>query len=121
VISLLRSVKQTLQMLPAGSSIHLCNSGGEAQKLSLPQLLDVDVVDAVDALLGVAGTLGVFGVLGVAGIIGPAGRERTDMIEQSLDVDILAKDTLDDVERASSCGAGVIKSDNERFAGRVCL
>jgi hypothetical protein len=78
-------------------SIRPRDSGGEAQKLSLPQLLVVDVVDAV---FGVAGTLGVFGVLGVAGIIGLAGRERTDVIEQSLDVDILATNALDDVGRA---------------------
>lgn len=98
------------------SSVRPCNGGGDAQKLSLPQLFEVD---AVDAVLGVAR---VRGVLGVAGANGPAGRERTDVIEQSLDVDVLAADALGGVERTLSSGTGIVRSDidvRDRFANSL--
>jgi hypothetical protein len=93
--------------------VRSCKSGGDAQKLSLPQLLEVD---AVDTVLGVAG---VRGVRGVAGTSAPVGRERTDVIEQSLEVDILAADALGGVERTLLSGTGVVRSDIDvldRFA-----
>jgi hypothetical protein len=100
-----------------------CGSGGDTQKLSLPQLLEVDAVDAVADVAGVRGGLGVLGVLGVAGTNGFVGRERTDVIEQSLDVEMLATEAPREVEPTSPLGGGIVISDNDdldRFAGGVC-
>jgi hypothetical protein len=55
--------------------IRVYKNGGDVQTPSLPQIHDDDAVDAV---------------VRIAGIAGPAGNERTNVIEQSLDVDILA-------------------------------
>jgi hypothetical protein len=67
----------------------------------------------------VFGIVRVRGVLGVAGAGAPIGRERTDVIEQSLEIDILAADALGGVERTLSSGAGIVRSDidvRDRFA-----
>lgn len=68
--------------------------------------------------------LGIARVLGVRGVVrsnGTTGRERTDVIKQSLDVDILERDTLGGVLPVSS--PGIIKSDIDvldRFATSLC-
>jgi hypothetical protein len=90
---------------PSIPSIRPWNSGGDAQKLSLTQLRGLGAVDAVPSVTGIRG------VLGVAGANTPAGRKRTDVIEQQLEMDILAADALDGIERTLLSGAGVVRSD----------
>jgi hypothetical protein len=59
----------------------------------------------------VLGVIRVVRVRGVAGAGAPVRRERIDVIKQSLEIDTLAADILDGVERTLSSGAGIVRSD----------